>query len=99
MYPHKQLDYTLEIKSIDESGVFAGYGSVFGVVDNQKDIVLNGAFADTLSKRGKGDIKLLWQHDMTQPIGVIEEIREDENGLYIKGRANAKKSHEPKRSI
>lgn len=29
---------------------------------------------------------MLWQHDPAQPIGVWDEVREDEKGLYIKGR-------------
>jgi len=29
---------------------------------------------------------MLWQHDPAQPIGVWDEIREDERGLWVKGR-------------
>ena len=29
---------------------------------------------------------MLWQHDPTEPIGVWDEVREDERGLYVKGR-------------
>jgi HK97 family phage prohead protease len=29
---------------------------------------------------------LLWQHDSSTPIGVWTEMREDDNGLYLKGR-------------
>ncbi len=86
MKMHKKLSCDLEVKSLSDDGVFAGYGSVFDVVDNQKDIVLRGAFAGSLSKREKSDIKLLWQHDVSEPIGVIEDIKEDENGLYVRGR-------------
>ncbi len=75
----------LEIKSLSEEGVFAGYASVFHVVDNQQDVILPGAFTATLHGRAH-EIKLLWQHDMREPIGIIEDIREDENGLYVKGR-------------
>ena len=31
-------------------------------------------------------IKMLWQHDPAQPIGVWDEVREDNRGLYVKGR-------------
>ncbi len=85
MHQHKRLACTLSLKSIGEAGTFAGYGSVFDVVDNQKDIVLPGAFRDTLAARGD-TVKLLWQHDMGEPIGRIENIMEDENGLYVQGR-------------
>jgi len=85
MHQHKRMECTLDIKSIDDVGVFAGYGSVFDVVDNQQDIVLHGAFRDTLANRSS-QVKLLWQHDMGEPIGRIENIMEDENGLYVQGR-------------
>jgi HK97 family phage prohead protease len=29
---------------------------------------------------------MLWQHDPAQPIGIWEEVREDDQGLYVKGR-------------
>ena len=47
--------------------------------------MLPGAFHDTLAARGN-QVKLLWQHDMGEPIGRIENIMEDENGLYVQGR-------------
>ena len=29
---------------------------------------------------------MLWQHDPTQPIGVWDEVLEDNKGLWVKGR-------------
>ena len=29
---------------------------------------------------------MLWQHDPAQPIGIWEEIREDDRGLWVRGR-------------
>lgn len=81
----KHLTCSLQIKSLSEEGRFAGYASVFDVVDSQKDIIQRGAFAKTLRER-KGSIKLLWQHQMDEPIGVIERIFEDVRGLYVEGR-------------
>ena len=66
-----------------EDGAFEGYASVFNVVDQGLDMVMPGAFTDSLAKRKP---KMLWQHDMSQPIGVWDEIREDGKGLYVKGR-------------
>lgn len=77
-------------------GAFDGYGSVFGVTDAYGDVVAPGAFAKTLKawqgKRGKYPPMLL-QHggflgaaEDLVPIGVWEEMREDETGLYVKGR-------------
>lgn len=82
---HKKISATLELKSIDAEGRFAGYASVFDVVDNQRDIVLHGAFAQTIRDRAP-QIKLLWQHQTDEPIGVIEALFEDARGLYVEGR-------------
>jgi hypothetical protein len=29
---------------------------------------------------------MLWQHDPAQPIGIWDEVREDERGLFVRGR-------------
>lgn len=80
---HKSV--ALEIKrEPDEDGIFEGYASVFGVVDQGMDVVERGAFAKSLGSGRK--VKMLWQHNTSDPIGVWDEIREDERGLYVKGR-------------
>lgn len=76
----------LEIKSLDEKGTFEGYGSVFGNKDSYGDIVEKGAFKDFLNKNKPATVKLLWQHNTQEPIGVYEEIKEDDKGLYVRGR-------------
>lgn len=68
----------------DEDGTIEGYASVFEVVDSGMDVVAPGAFSKSLGSGRK--VRMLWQHDMAQPIGVWDEIREDERGLYVKGR-------------
>lgn len=85
MRERRKLDFNFEVKSLDSVGRFAGYASVFNVVDNQNDIIERGAFADTLKGR-VGDIKMLWQHQQDEPIGIFEKIFEDANGLYVEGR-------------
>lgn len=81
-------DFSFEIKTVSEEGVFTGYGSVFGVQDGDDDIVLPGAFADTLAEyKAKGTLPaLLWQHNSRTPCGVYTEMKEDETGLYVEGR-------------
>ena len=81
----KQLHVPLEIKSINGEGRFAGYASVFHLVDNHQDMVIPGAFRETIKGRTH-EIKLLWQHDSKTPIGVIREMFEDQTGLYIEGQ-------------
>jgi len=71
-------------KEPDEDGTFEGYASVFGIIDQGMDVVERGAFRKSLG--GGRKVKMLWQHDMAQPIGVWDEIQEDERGLFVRGR-------------
>lgn len=80
----RQTACALQLKSIDEAGRFAGYASVFGIVDSQHDMVRRGAFERSLSL--SRNVKLLWQHQQDEPIGVFDRIFEDANGLYVEGR-------------
>ena len=82
---------TLEIKSEDEDDEYltiSGYGSVFNNVDGGGDMVMPGAFKECVAKGRKP--KMLWQHDPNQPIGAWDEMREDANGLFIRGRVSKK---------
>ena len=85
MRERKRLNFTLELKSIDAQGRFAGYASVFNVVDNQRDVILRGAFSQSVKGR-VGEIKFLWQHQQDEPIGIFDRIFEDAHGLYVEGR-------------
>lgn len=76
---------TLQLKQLDDDGRFAGYASIFGVVDNQNDMMRRGAFMRTLEEQD-GDIRLLWQHRFEEPIGIFSLLREDARGLYVEGR-------------
>lgn len=88
MLNKKRLDIPFEIKSISDTGAFTGYGSVFGVKDSYSDIVIKGAFANSLNKwKEKGRLPaLLWQHKMDEPIGYYTKMVEDDNGLYLEGQ-------------
>ena len=87
MTVEERLEVPLEVKGTnDENGTFEGYGSTFGNMDSDKDIVAAGAFAESLAAKGPKKVKLLWQHDRRQPIGVYEQISEDGKGLFVKGR-------------
>lgn len=88
MLSKKRLDIPFEIKSISDSGAFAGYGSVFGVKDSYSDIVIKGAFTNSLNQwKEKGRLPaLLWQHKMDEPIGYYTKMIEDDNGLYVEGQ-------------
>nr|WP_153879721.1 HK97 family phage prohead protease [Citrobacter freundii] len=84
----QRLDIPLELKSVSDSGEFEGYGSVFGVKDSYDDVVVPGAFSKSLQTwREKNSLPaMLWQHQMNEPIGIYTEMKEDDVGLYVKGR-------------
>jgi HK97 family phage prohead protease len=84
------INYQMKIKSFDnnEPGVFDGYASVFDEIDHQNEIVLPGAFTKSLERWNQASSwpKMLWQHDPTSPIGIWENMAEDQYGLFVKGR-------------
>ena len=74
--------------TLTDGAVIEGYASLFGACDQGGDIVEAGAYAASLKTADAKDrsIKMLWQHDPTEPIGVWDEVYEDGKGLYVKGR-------------
>lgn len=82
----KSLPVT-SVKVVDEQqGIIEAYVSIFGNVDSYGDIVVKGAFADSLAKYFPRYPKGVWAHDWTQPIAKTLEAKEDERGLYIKAQ-------------
>lgn len=71
----------------DTAGTIVGYASVFGVKDEQGDIVIRGAFMNTLHtwRQKKAQPAMLWQHDMLRPCGVWQKTAEDPIGLLVRG--------------
>ena len=85
--PAPELKFTaLDLKRVEPDGTFSGYASLFGVEDLGRDVVLPGAFRDSLARRGARGVKMLLQHDPAQPIGVWEQLTEDARGLFARGR-------------
>jgi HK97 family phage prohead protease len=84
----KHMSCALRVKALGGDGIFTGYASVFGELDQQNEIVTAGAFTRTLAKwrRQNRTPALLWMHDPTQPIGIWQSIREDSSGLLVEGR-------------
>lgn len=77
-----------ESLSVDAEAAISGYASLFGMPDQGGDIVQRGAYRVSIEalEAAGGRIKMLWQHDPAQPIGVWDEVREDARGLWVKGR-------------
>ncbi len=73
----KNINFTLQS---EETGIIAGYARVFNLVDRHNDLIKPGAF------KKLDQVKLLWQHKAEEPIGIIEEIYEDQHGLYFKAK-------------
>ena len=71
---------------IHEDGTVEGYASLFGAIDQARDMVVRGAFAQTLRQKSAHRIPMLFQHDPAEPVGVWLELREDHRGLYARGR-------------
>ena len=76
-------DVSFEVKAIGDDGTFSGYGSVFGVEDSYGEIVIAGAFDESLANRLPS---LLWQHRASEPIGIYTLVKEDAIGLYVEGK-------------
>lgn len=74
--------------TVTDGTIIAGYASVFGARDQGGDVVAPGAYRASLARlREQGRrVKMLWQHDPAQPIGVWDELHEDGRGLFVKGR-------------
>lgn len=79
----EQKSLSLEVKAVGDEGQIEGYGAVFGNRDSYGDIMVKGAFVETLKGRKP---KMLWQHNVFDPIGTWDEYTEDDRGLYMKGR-------------
>ena len=72
----------------DQPGVFSGYASTFGMIDLGGDMIVKGAFRDTLKewKKAKKLPPMLlnhggWEADSDVPIGVFDSMEEDDTGL------------------
>ncbi|MGR3179843.1 MAG: HK97 family phage prohead protease [Candidatus Anammoxibacter sp.] len=81
----------------DDVFFFEGHAAIFDNVDRGNDIIKKGAFKKTivdLKKNsveivGAGMVKLMpifWGHDSNKPVGSFVEMKEDDRGLFVKGR-------------
>lgn len=69
-------------------GEFYGYASVFNNKDSYGDVVLQGAFTNTLAEweRSGLSIPVLWGHNMSDPdfnLGECLTAKEDDHGLKV----------------
>ncbi|NEZ47790.1 hypothetical protein FDF74_11420 [Clostridium niameyense] len=71
----------LEIKSVNEKGVFKGIASPFNNIDYGNDRVL-----PSISKKNNGKtVPYLWYHDVKEPIGEVK-LTSSNNGIEVEGK-------------
>ena len=84
----KMIDVPFEIKEVTDDGVIEGFGAAFGgPPDSYDDIILEGAFQETIAKGGRNGtgVPMLWQHNFMEPIGMWNELVEQKKGLKVRG--------------
>lgn len=69
----------VELKADDGLMQFTGYSAHFSNTDHGGDVILPGAFDETLARRSSRP--LLWQHDLHSPIGRELSLKVDDRGL------------------
>jgi HK97 family phage prohead protease len=79
----EQLNFKLAVKALGDAGSFSGIASTYGNLDLQDDVVDQGAFTKSLFEKN-GEFPLLWQHDQTNPIGLVK-ARDSIRGLEVTG--------------
>lgn len=74
------------VKDVDAAKrTVIAYGNAFGNEDEDGDIIVRGAYSKTIKERGPGSqrprIKVVWQHDWTEPLSSPFRLEEDNFGL------------------
>lgn len=83
---NKSLQETIEVKREGEHLYVEGYAAVYGNIDSYKDIIQMGAFDAFLASEDVKRVRFCAEHDIRNVIGVVEELRSDEKGLFFKAR-------------
>lgn len=72
-----------------EKRILAGYLFVWNVPNLSREVMIKGSCAKSLEARGvdsnaKYKITMLWQHKQDDPIGMFDELYEDDYGLRFR---------------
>ena len=76
----------IKVERADTNLYIEGYGAYFGNVDSYGDVINAGAFKGFLASEDAQRVKLCWQHNFDDVLGVIEEMSEDERGLRFRAK-------------
>ena len=84
----ERATFSVELKAVGDSaknaGEFEAIVAVFDNVDDGGDRIHKGAFADAMKE---GYPPIVWSHEWgTVPIGVVQDMKETNTGLFVKGR-------------
>lgn len=87
----KVLSFNLELKDDHDDMDFVtleGFASTFGNIDRTGDVIERGAFKNTIKLMKSGDrvVRLLNQHRQDKPIGIVDSLKETEEGLFMVAR-------------
>lgn len=74
-----------EIRSLNDDGTFEGYLTVWDTVDSYNSTFRRGSFAKTIQNRSS-KVKVFYDHEHL--VGSSIELREDDHGVYGKGKLN-----------
>ena len=72
--------------TIFPDGSVEGYASLFGEIDQSRDMMMPGAFTQSLKLRGARRVPMLFQHDPAEPVGIWLDLTEDWRGLRVRGK-------------
>lgn len=88
-------DFSLEafeIKQDGEERTVEGYITTFGNKDSYNDVIVKGAFGKSFKPN---KIKFLYQHDWKEVIGIMDSVKEDSHGIWVKAKfANTPRAQE-----
>ncbi len=85
----RRIDVPFEVKAVSDAGgqwQFEGYAAAFNNLDRVGDVILPGAFTESIPAFLKRGFIGGLMHDWSQPIGKPLEVREDAKGLYIRAQ-------------
>lgn len=89
----EKKSFDVELKAEHDDRLIKGYAATFGALDKHNDVVVQGAFEETLrsefaepSSDRRNRVKTLWQHRKSAPIGRPVVLEEDSTGLYFESK-------------
>lgn len=82
----KSICEKIELKAEEGRFFVEGYAAVYGNVDTYKDIIAKGAFDEFLLSPDAKRVRFCAEHNITNVIGVVEELKSDDYGLFFRAK-------------